>query len=248
MSTPQNQPQMTPTEPSPTDADRPVVVGPLAHLPNALTIARLVFAMAFFVCLSVYRFPSQNAWALWAVIVLFIVAALTDAADGFLARRWRVITLFGRIFDPFADKFLILGAFILLAGPQFSIVDEHGGSVQATGVLPWMVIAILSRELLVTTIRGACESRGIDFSATFSGKLKMIVQSIAVPLILLNTAGIADALVHSIPGEQRLNIVLAWIVVVVTIWSAVPYTIRGMRGLRAHEAAQASGRDGATDG
>ncbi|MEM1165810.1 MAG: CDP-diacylglycerol--glycerol-3-phosphate 3-phosphatidyltransferase [Planctomycetota bacterium] len=218
----------------------PLVTGPLAHLPNALTVLRLILAIGFFVVLSAYRFPDQNAWALPIGALLFTIAAVTDALDGYLARRWRVITVFGRIFDPFADKFLVLGAFILLAGPMFAST-VHGADAprQVSGVHPWMVIAILSRELLVTTIRGACESRGVDFSATFSGKLKMIVQSVAVPLILVSVALVERASTGENGGFTGLATfvgyvlpTIAWIVVLVTIWSAIPYTVRGLQALK----------------
>ena len=154
------------------------------HLPNALTLARLAMTVAFVAVLSIYRFPDTNPWALPTALVLFIIAALTDAADGWLARRWNVVSVFGRIMDPFADKILILGAFVMLAGPQFLSSDEFVHA-QMSGVATWMVVIILSRELLVTTIRAVLESRGVDFSAALSGKLKMIVQSIGVPVILL---------------------------------------------------------------
>jgi len=142
------------------------------HIPNALTIARLALTVVFVALLSVYRFPDQHAWALPVALVVFIVAALTDALDGYLARRWNVISVFGRIMDPFADKLLILGAFVMLV------------PIEGSGVASWMVVVILGRELLVTTIRGVLEGRGVDFSAARSGKLKMIAQSVAAPVIL----------------------------------------------------------------
>lgn len=282
----------SPAEASPSPADggdrsameeQPRATGFQLVLPNILTMSRLVMALAFFVVLSLYRFPDRFPEALPIATVLFILAALTDAADGYLARRWNAITTFGRIFDPFADKFLVLGAFILLAGPQFMVqffahelgpggptYDPVSSNSLITGVAPWMVIAILSRELLVTTIRGACESKGIDFSATFSGKLKMIVQSIAIPIILIiahiattidqnfvehwmemheseitqmnNSADSSSELQYTeaVQGNWStkgvlitINTLLAYAVVIVTIWSAIPYTARGYKGLRA---------------
>ncbi|MEM9083052.1 MAG: CDP-alcohol phosphatidyltransferase family protein, partial [Planctomycetota bacterium] len=129
-----------------------------------------------------------------------------------------------------------------------------------TSISPWMVIAILSRELLVTTIRGACESKGIDFSATLSGKLKMIVQSIAIPLILIVTAYtdfstgmiLSDSSIdnnerinqtyYAVQRSLLINSILAHTVVVVTIWSAIPYTVRGYKGLRNLDQQSKAGR------
>jgi CDP-diacylglycerol--glycerol-3-phosphate 3-phosphatidyltransferase len=154
------------------------------NLPNVLTLARLAMTIAFVAILSIYRFPDTNSWALPTALILFIVAALTDALDGYLARRWNAVSVFGRIMDPFADKILILGAFVMLAGPSFLSSDDWTYA-HTSGVLPWMVVVILGRELLVTTIRAVMESRGINFSAARSGKLKMIAQSVGVPAILL---------------------------------------------------------------
>jgi CDP-diacylglycerol--glycerol-3-phosphate 3-phosphatidyltransferase len=166
------------------------------HVPNALTLARLGLTVVFVAVLSLYRFPDVNAWAIPVALIVFVVAALTDALDGYLARRWNVISVFGRIMDPFADKLLVLGAFIMLAGVGFATTPlrEIGFMLGPTpdlltGVAAWMVVVILGRELLVTTIRAVFEGRGIDFSASLSGKLKMIAQSVGVPVILALVMG-----------------------------------------------------------
>jgi len=128
--------------------------------------------------------------------------------------------------DPFADKILIVGAFVMLAGPQFaSPPDISGQSVQVTGVQSWMVVVILGRELLVTSIRAVLEAEGSDFSASLTGKLKMIVQSLAVPAALIIPA--------SIPVDQgstgRLLVdASAWVTTLITVISGVPYVLRGL--------------------
>lgn len=190
------------------------------HLPNALVWLRLLLAAVFVAILSVGDAASTSLLLLAAAI--FIIAALTDTLDGFLARRWNVISRFGRVMDPFADKVLVLGAFVMLAGPAF--VRQQGVDLgyQASGVHPWMAVVILARELLVTSLRALIEGEGGDFSAEWSGKLKMIVQSLAVPVILLTLArGRWE------PGEPgRLIIdVAAWAAVVVTLASGIPYLL-----------------------
>jgi CDP-diacylglycerol--glycerol-3-phosphate 3-phosphatidyltransferase len=185
---------------------------------------RLVLTVAFVALLSVYRFPDQHAWALPVALVVFIVAALTDAADGYFARRWEVVSVFGRIMDPFADKILILGAFIMLAGPAF-IHPKLG--FQVSGVASWMVVVILGRELLVTTIRAVLEGRGIDFSAAWSGKIKMILQAAGVPAILLILC------FHPFPRCEVLMRAIAWLVTLVTAFSAIPYITRAVSALKA---------------
>lgn len=168
--------------------------------------------VVFIIVLAMADTQAGPGWAIWAC-VLFVAAALTDAADGYLARRWNAVSRFGRIMDPLADKLLVLGAFVMLAGADLGPVS---------GVQPWMAVVILSRELLVTTARSVFESTGVDFSAAWSGKIKMIVQSVAVPLILL-----AIAMTDSVrTGAHPVAVWSAWAATIATAVSIVPYGLR----------------------
>ncbi len=132
--------------------------------------------------------------------------------------------------DPFCDKVLVLGAFIYLAGPRFVVpewVEEGSFFTMATGVYPWMVVIILARELLVTGFRGAAEAKGVSFASNWSGKAKMILQSIAIPVVLFLTVNFKPG------GEDALNLAVRWtcyvlvyVTVIVTIWSGLPYIFR----------------------
>lgn len=205
--------------------------GTKGKLPNVLTGARLLFAVAFFVLLALFNGSDHTAtrWALPTAMVLFIIAAVTDFLDGYLARKWNAVSVFGRVMDPFADKILVLGAFVMLAGPNFRL-NESGAML--SGVAPWMVVVIIARELLITSLRGLCESRGINFSAMQAGKLKMIVQSVSVPLILL-LAWLATA--HpTINKDDPLLAGVFWVAIattLVTAISAAPYLTKGFKGL-----------------
>ncbi len=194
------------------------------NLPNALVWLRLLLSGVFVALLSVGDTASTSFLLLAAAI--FIVAALTDTLDGFLARRWRVISRFGRVMDPFADKVLVLGAFVMLAGPAFARQQGIDLGYQASGVHPWMAVVILARELLVTSLRALIEGEGGDFSAEWSGKLKMIVQSLAVPVILLTLAWGRWA-----PGEPGRIVIdaAAWTTVAVTLASGIPYLLHLLR-------------------
>ncbi|MCK4872048.1 MAG: CDP-diacylglycerol--glycerol-3-phosphate 3-phosphatidyltransferase [Phycisphaerales bacterium] len=196
------------------------------RIPNILTVLRLLLAAAFFVILEWYRYPHTNAWALYVATGVFVVAALTDALDGKLARRWKVESTFGRVMDPFADKILVLGAFVYLAGPRFALAAPDIG--QVSGVAPWMVVVILARELLVTALRGSAESAGVKFGAVRAGKLKMVLQSVTVPAVLLLIA-IADP-AHS-TWSAVVRDILVWATVVVTILSGWPYVVSARRAL-----------------
>ena len=207
------------------------------QLPNYLTMARLLFSLIFFIALSFYRYPDTNPGLLDLALALFIIAAVTDWLDGALARRWKTTSAFGRIMDPVCDKVLVIGAFVFLAGPMFTIpeaqplTDQLLTSHPATtprmisGVYPWMVVLILGRELLVTAIRGYMESEGIAFGASWSGKAKMILQSIVIPILLLIVAHF-DPLNHS--GIRVLQTVLVYLTLTVTVVSGLPYIRRAM--------------------
>ncbi len=200
----------------------------LARLPNLLTLLRLVLAAGFIAMLSFYRFPAGPNWILPVSTVLFLIAAATDALDGHLARRWNAITLFGRVMDPFADKVLILAAFILLAGPNFAPPEAVH---PATGVVPWMAAVILARELLVTSIRGVLEAKGVDFSAALVGKLKMIAQSLAIPAILL-LLWLAPAEAISTGWASRTISAIVWLTLIVTVLSGWPYVARALNAAK----------------
>ena len=199
------------------------------NLPNTLTVLRLVIAAAFFatISVSVLRGVGHEASRqLWGNIAtaLFIIAALTDALDGALARKWGVVSDFGRIMDPFCDKVLVLGTFAYLASPRFAEIDSQGQvSGMTTGIWAWMVVVIIARELLVTAIRGVVESRGIAFGADWWGKSKMILQSIAAPYCLF--VAVNPFMMES-SFFTGLQLVLVWLTVGVTVISAFPYIMR----------------------
>jgi CDP-diacylglycerol--glycerol-3-phosphate 3-phosphatidyltransferase len=199
-------------------------------LPNGLTMLRLVLAAAFFAALNTYRYPDQNV--VWAHISvwLFILAAVTDSLDGYLARKWEATSTFGRIMDPFCDKVLILGGFIYMAGPRFLVpewVEEGSFFTMATGVYPWMVAVILARELLVTGFRGEAEAMGVSFAASWSGKWKMILQSIAIPTVIFFTITFETGQDRPISLAARwFCYVLVYFTVIVTILSGLPYIFR----------------------
>ena len=197
------------------------------HLPNLLTVLRLILAAVFFVVLNQYRYGHNAAtWPLWYSTALFILASITDWLDGHLARKWRVETTFGRIMDPFCDKVLVIGALIYLAGARFvdpKMVQQGEFHTMVSGIYPWMIAVVLARELLVTGIRGEMESRGVQFGAKLSGKLKTIVQLAAIPIILTIVA-----LDPHTPDHRWMTVVrtvLVYATVVVTVVSGTPYII-----------------------
>jgi CDP-diacylglycerol--glycerol-3-phosphate 3-phosphatidyltransferase len=178
-------------------------------VPNLLSAARLLLAIVLFGVIEQERYA--------AATVLFLVAASTDWVDGWWARRFHQVSRLGRIFDPLVDKVIVCGAFILLAG--------RGGT---SAILPWMAVVVVVRELVVTAIRAEMERTGHDFSAAFSGKIKMVLQCAAIALELLARAA-PDQMLGPV-GVRTAAVWAAWAAVATTVWSGVEYLVasRGM--------------------
>ena len=176
------------------------------NLPNQITLARLLLSIVLFVLLPFGYY--------WTSLAIFIVAAGTDWLDGYIARKYDLVTKLGRILDPFVDKFLICGVFIYLAAvyPQ-------------SGIAAWMAVVVVARELLVTVIRSFLEGEGVDFSAKMAGKLKMVFQCAAViaslPVLALGT---------SAPNWLSLSLTaFAWLAVISTLYSGAGYVWTAMK-------------------
>jgi len=124
--------------------------------------------------------------------ILFVIAGLTDIADGIAARRLNVTSKFGRMVDPLADKVLVCGAFVCFAIiGQPKLFDFGPGPL---AVIHWSVAAILiAREVFVTVLRHIAESRGVNFAATASGKIKMFLQSFAIGTVIIKMAHVQTA-------------------------------------------------------
>ncbi|MDN3511092.1 MAG: CDP-diacylglycerol--glycerol-3-phosphate 3-phosphatidyltransferase [Candidatus Jettenia sp. CY-1] len=171
------------------------------NLPNRLTLMRLLLAIVFFIFLS-YRYYN-------IALVSYLFAWLTDWLDGYLARKKGLLTDFGRIADPFVDKIIVCGGFILLIQHAHDIIP------------PWMVVVIVAREFLVNSLRSYSESKGIEFGATIWGKAKMFTQSFTISLILLFFAYFE----HFMAVKQGI-IVMLWLTVIITLVSGVKYMVK----------------------
>ncbi|MBN1514570.1 MAG: CDP-diacylglycerol--glycerol-3-phosphate 3-phosphatidyltransferase [Phycisphaerae bacterium] len=191
------------------------------NLPNQITLGRLVLATILFVCLAQYDHGQSSLRMLDWAAALFIVAALTDMLDGYLARRQNQVTSFGRVLDPFVDKVLVCGSFLFLCAPGF--VDDATGR-NVSDVSAWMVVLIIGRELLVTSLRGFSEAQGDSFGANVFGKAKMMVQSITIPVILIFQAH-PDGVFAS-PKVRWIQPALVWLTVIVTTASMGSYLLR----------------------
>jgi CDP-diacylglycerol---glycerol-3-phosphate 3-phosphatidyltransferase len=188
----------------------------LFNLPNQLTTLRLILSIILFGFL-VWRFYMTS-------FVLFIIAAGTDWLDGYYARKYSMVTTLGRILDPFADKVIICGTFMFLA------VDPGMAEVKF-GLRMWMVVVVVARELLVTTIRSFIEERGGDFSAKWSGKVKMVLQCIAAGACIFYLTYAGNP--HNAPTWVQVTLVgFVWGAVISTIYSGAIYIVAAIKQLR----------------
>ena len=162
------------------------------HVPNILTFARLGLTFVFFFMI-VYSPRVENLKFFFDVaFVLFLVAAVTDVVDGYIARRYNASSKFGRIIDPLVDKVLVCGAFICFA--VIGLPRLFGLGREVLAVVHWSVAAIIIvREVYVTVLRHMAEARGINFGAVASGKIKMLLQSFSIGTVLVKSAHVQAA-------------------------------------------------------
>ena len=153
------------------------------------------------------------AWAL----ALFLIAAATDALDGYFARLLKQESPLGRQLDPLIDKVIVAGCYIYLA------------TIPDTGVRPWMVTAIVVRELLIQGLRSLLEGQGQPFGARTAGKLKTVVQCASISAVLL-VLWLGIRLAAAVPRLVRDG--LTWLAVALTIYSGLVYIRIAMPSLR----------------
>ncbi|QDU57055.1 CDP-diacylglycerol--glycerol-3-phosphate 3-phosphatidyltransferase [Aeoliella mucimassa] len=172
------------------------------NVPNRLSAARIVLAILCFVTICL-------EWYLLS-LVLFVIASATDWLDGYWARKYNQITQLGRILDPFADKVIICGTFILL------------GAVEGSLVPAWVAVLITARELLVTALRSLIEGRSMDFSAKWAGKWKMVAQC-AVVILSLWRLGRAAAWQPPSLVLDNILILMVLVAIISTVYSGWGY-------------------------
>ena len=168
------------------------------NLPNKLTILRVIM-IPFFVLFMLTDIG--GAASKWIALAIFIIASLTDLLDGHIARKYNLVTNFGKFMDPLADKLLVCAALICLV---------------ETGQLPsWIVIIIISREFIISGFRLIASDNGRVIAASYWGKFKTTFQMIMICLL------IADLAVLSVITQ-----IVMWIALALTVISLVDYLVK----------------------
>jgi len=177
--------------------------GGALNLPNLLTYGRV--AAVPVVCALLF-WPNQH-WTRWAALGVYILAAITDFFDGYLARAWSQQSSLGRMLDPIADKLLIAAALLMLAAD---------GTI--AGASLWAAIVILCREILVSGLREYLAELRVPVPVTAVAKWKTAVQLVAIGFLIAGPAG-----EKALPGAHLSGIVLLWVAAVLTLYTGWDY-------------------------
>lgn len=169
------------------------------NLPNKITIIRVCMIPFFLIFMLTNLVPYSN----YIAAAIFIIACLTDAIDGYIARKYNLITDFGKFMDPLADKLLVCSAFICF--------------VELKQVSAWIVIIIISREFIISGFRLVASDNGIVIAASYWGKFKTIAQMIMSILLIINL----DTAMFNL-----LEQVFIYLSLILTIVSLVDYLIK----------------------
>ncbi|MEL5991397.1 CDP-diacylglycerol--glycerol-3-phosphate 3-phosphatidyltransferase [Microbacterium phosphatis] len=183
------------------------------QLPNAITVARIPLAVVSFILLLMGGPHGEADIALrWTAAIIFVVGISTDWVDGYLARRYEIVSEFGKLWDPIADKLLTGAGFVGLA---------------ILGEVPWwMVVVILVREWGITIHRLMIANEHV-VAAAWMGKIKTVAQG-----VVLSWALLPFWLWIGVPSFSVVTLVLMWIVVILTIASGIDYVLAQIRGAR----------------
>ena len=160
------------------------------NLPNKLTILRVIM-IPFFVAALLYD-GGANQNMRYVAAALFIIASLTDMLDGKIARKYNLVTNFGKFMDPLADKLLVCSALICM--------------IELRELPAWMVIIIISREFIISGFRLVASDNGVVIAASYWGKFKTTFQMIGVVLLIFN-----------IPVLSTLTTIIGWIALALTV-------------------------------
>ncbi|MCR5419929.1 MAG: CDP-diacylglycerol--glycerol-3-phosphate 3-phosphatidyltransferase [Lachnospiraceae bacterium] len=167
------------------------------NLPNKLTVLRVIM-IPFFVFFMLVDIPA--GYGKWIALVIFILASFTDMLDGKIARKYNLVTNFGKFMDPLADKLLVCSALICL--------------VEKGSLASWMVIVIISREFVISGFRLIASDKGVVIAASYFGKFKTVFQMIMICLLI---ADIQNDI------YKIFTVIITWIALILTVVSLIDY-------------------------
>ena len=173
------------------------------NLPNKLTMFRVVL-IPFFVVFLLYDITTIDKWV---ALAIFIIASLTDLLDGKIARKYNLVTNFGKFMDPLADKLLVCSALICL--------------VELGKISAWMVCIIIAREFIISGFRLIASDNGVVIAASYWGKFKTTFQMVMICLLIADIAAI-----------NVLTVIVTWIALALTVISLIDYLVKNKDVMR----------------
>ena len=188
------------------------------NFPNALTLARIVLIFVFIIIAAnagdpIEAFNTSQILRITAYIVA-VIAALTDLADGYLARKWNQITDFGKLMDPLADKIFVAGIMLIMV--QYQLLPA------------WVAVVIISREFLVTGLRMLAVQKKMVIAADIWGKIKTVLQMLMMGIGGLSWVGLFDMHTAVLAGVSVWTIwtIFLYFIAGITIWSGLGYFVK----------------------
>lgn len=180
----------------------------MSSLPNVLTITRIAIIPVF---VAAFYF-SGDAALRWVAFSLFVLAAITDAVDGVIARRWQAESSLGRMLDPIADKLIVAAALLMLAWDR---------TLEGVNLIPALVI--LCREILVSGLREFLAEAAVSLPVTSVAKFKTVMQMIAISALIAARPG-----EHIVPGVTGVALIVLWVAAGLTVYTGYVYLKAGL--------------------
>ena len=202
------------------------------NLPNKLTLLRLIMVPFFMVAMAIPELltvsPALHVACNITGVVLFILASVTDFLDGNIARKYGLVTNFGKFMDPLADKLMVIGAMLMI------LYKSDYDAIRPLFI--WATVAVIFRELAVTGIRLlAVQGDGQVIAANMLGKIKTVLQIVCICTVII------EPLLYAIPGlalpsfmttYMPLSLVTTALMIIITVWSGLNYLKGGMKYIR----------------
>ena len=210
------------------------------NLPNKITISRIVLIVCMIISMLVLSFfPDFDAIDIGnskinlvylIFTIVFIVAALTDFLDGYLARKLNQVTSFGKFLDPIADKLLNDATMIFLLVPQTYALNQRRDSTMLT-ILMICVIVMIARDLVVDALRMIAVEQGKVIAANIFGKIKTVFQMVAIPMLLLNNWPFSY-IDGALPEPLKISNIFFYLATIMSLVSGIIYIIQNRHVLK----------------
>ena len=212
------------------------------NLPTKITVSRIIMILAMLITLFVLALipnlvipdlvigSAHINWVYFGCFIVFVIASFTDFLDGYLARKNNQVTDLGKFLDPIADKLLVDGTMIFLLVPQMYAPSHAKGGLTLT-ILAFCVIVMIARDLIVDCLRLIAVQKNVVIAANIFGKMKTVMQMIAIPALLLNDWPFSY-FSSSIPEPLHISNILFYFATIMSLVSGIIYVYQNRKVLK----------------